>query len=748
MSIIFDTNKQVFLLNTPNSTYAIRIYRNTYVLHGGWFDRIDAWSDLCVPPIIDRCFAPRPADVYDIESFSPDFQPSEFSTAGVGDFRMAAFEADLPDGSNVTKLVYKSYKIIKGKPALENLPATYTVNNDEADTLELYLEDTVSNIEVTLSYTVWNTKDVICRHTVVKNLGKEITLRRVMSTSVDFLGSRYKLLQLMGSHARERHVVLRELEPGLQGIDSRRNASSHQANPFIALLSHNADETSGCVYGFSFVYSGSFTAQAEVDQYNMTRVQVGLNQDTFAWKLETGQSFCTPEVVMVRSNKGLGQMSRTYHELYRNNLCRGLWKTEERPIVINNWEATFFDFSTEKLLSLADSAKSLGIEMFVLDDGWFGNRFDDRRALGDWVVNEQKLQGGLKGLADKINIKKMKFGLWIEPEMISPDSELYRNHPDWCIHIEGRDGCLSRNQKVLDLSKPEVVDYLIDVLSNVFSSANIEYVKWDYNRSPTEVNLFISHKYMLGLYRLLETLTTKFPSILFESCSGGGGRFDPGMLYYMPQTWTSDNTDAISRVQIQMGTSVVYPASAMSCHVSAVPNQQVGRITPIEQRGAVAMAGTFGYELDLTKLSQNELDQIKEQVELYKKIRPIVQFGDLYRLETPWAHASKNEATDFVAWENVSKDKKCVVFTVVWTYSEANVPPEHILLQGLKENTKYKVVESSIHIPEWYKSIEKIPTLAGTKGLVYNSDELMNAGLFIQFVPELGQSVQIVLEEV
>ncbi|MCK9169154.1 MAG: alpha-galactosidase, partial [Treponema sp.] len=395
MSIVFDADRQTFLLNTPGSTYVIRIYRGLYLLHGGWFGKITDWSGLCVPPVLDHPFAPNPAEVYGQTAFSHDSQPSEFPSAGRGDFRMAALEADLADGSNVLDLVYTSYRIIKGKPLLPGLPATYVTDEYDADTLEITMEDKEAGLVVTLYYTVWNTCDVICRHTVVKNSGSPVVLHRIMSTSIDFAGTRYRMLQLSGAHARERHVVLRRIEPGLQGIDSRRAMSSHQQNPFIALLAGNAGEETGDVFGFSFVYSGSFTAQVEADQFNMTRVQVGLNPDCFAWTLEAGESFCSPEVVMVRSGHGLGGMSRTYHDLYRNNLCRGTWKTKERPIVINNWEATFFNFTPDKLFSLADAGVKSGMELFVLDDGWFGKRDNDRCSLGDWNVNTRKLPGGL-----------------------------------------------------------------------------------------------------------------------------------------------------------------------------------------------------------------------------------------------------------------------------------------------------------------------------------------------------------------
>lgn len=747
MSIIFNSEKQIFLLNTPSSTYVIKIHSGKYLLHGGWFKRISHWTDNCSLPLVDYVMSPVPADLHDIEDFSLDSQQQEFPVSGRGDFRTGAIEIQTADGTCTLDLRYDSHKIFKGKPNIEGLPSTYVENDEQADTLEINLYDELCGILVTLSYTVWNSYDAICRHVIVKNTGsgkgkyegKKIIIKKVMSCSMDFSTSRYKMMTLMGAATRERHPVIRDVVQGIQSVESRRTMSSHQQNPFMALLSYDSTETTGEVFGFSLVYSGNFTALAEADQFHITRAQIGINPYNFSWTLEKGEKFFSPEVVMVYSSNGLNAMSQTYHAIYNNNLVRGTWKNKERPILINNWEATYFNFTPQKIFEIADVAKKVGVEMFVLDDGWFGNRNDDRSSLGDWYVNKTKLPEGLLAISEGIKKRGMKFGLWVEPEMISPDSDLYRAHPDWCLHIDGRDKTLGRHQLVLDLSRDDVVDYLTETLSNVFSSADISYVKWDFNRSPTEVGsatlsperqMETSHRYVLGLYKLLENLVTRFPQILFESCSSGGGRFDPAMFYYMPQCWTSDNTDALSRLFIQDGTSVVYPPSFMTAHVSAVPNHQVGRITSLSMRGHVAMRGILGYELDLTKMTEEEIAEIAEQVSFYKKIRRTMQFGKTYRLESTWSKTSSAEYTKFCAWQSVSEDEKQIVLTVAWLYPESNVPPEIIRLQSLDENAFYQAAYST------------------GESKKFSGAELMYAGIPIKFLASYGGSVLVEFQKI
>ncbi|MBQ6566191.1 MAG: alpha-galactosidase [Treponema sp.] len=744
MPVRFDSRKNVFLLETPSSTYVIRLFGKR-VLHGGWFHRLPGWSDACVTPSSERpSFSPVPEDFEGKAYFSPDVCQQEFPVTGRGDFRAPAVEAVDSTGANGTEFLYVSHDISRGKKKIPGLPATYA-DEDDAATLEIELADPSGPLRLTLSYTVWEHYDAICRHARIRNASdkESVSLRAVMSASMDFPHYRFRMLQLSGAHTRERRMISRALCPGMQSVESRRGMSSHQQNPFMALMGEGATESSGEVFGFSLVYSGNFIARAEVDQFGICRAQIGINPYNFGWKLEPGGEFCTPEAVLVRSEEGLGGMSRTYHELYQRHLCRGEWRDKLRPIVINNWEATYFDFNAEKLFALADTAASCGMELFVLDDGWFGKRNDDHSSLGDWFVNKEKLPDGLRHIADGIHSRGMKFGLWFEPEMISPDSDLYRAHPDWCLHVGDRKPALGRHQLVLDMSRKDVRDYLEKTISSIILESGLDYIKWDFNRCPSDVasaslpadkQLEVSHRFYLGLYELLERLVTKFPHVLFESCSGGGGRFDPGMLHYMPQTWTSDNTDALSRIAIQLGTSVVYPPSAMSCHVSASPNHQIGRMTTLSMRGDVAMAGTFGYELDLNKLSSSEIEEIKSQVDLYKSIRDVVQFGSFYRLETPLS-AGSTESSSYGAWQYVSRDKKRSVITVAWSYAEANA--EYLLIkpQGLEEGAAY-----AIHCPPG-----RIPPLP--EGTEVSGGELMYCGLRLTNQPGYGGSLMLLLEK-
>ncbi|GIP07529.1 alpha-galactosidase [Paenibacillus lautus] len=712
MSIHFHEDLGIFHLQSDRSSYVIELVRGVYPAHAYWGRRI---RDNRVLGLLERrgraSFSPTP--FREDASFSLDSLPQEYPGYGSGDFRQPAYQVQLANGTTVTEAEYVRHRIYSGKPKLEGLPAVYTEQDDEADTLELELFDRVSGLTIYLSYTVMKAFDAISRSVSFRNDSKEnMTLLRAMSASVDMDHSRYDLLHLHGAWARERHVQRRRLSPGMQGIESRRGSSSHNHNPFLALLSEGAGEEFGEVYGFSLVYSGSFSAQVEVDQYDTTRVTMGLNPFDFTWLLEPGQSFQTPEAVMVFSAEGLGGMSRRYHKMYRTRLCRGQFRDATRPVLVNNWEATYFNFNADKIEQIASAGRDLGIELFVLDDGWFGKRNDDTTSLGDWVVDKNKLPDGLEDLVKRVRGLDMQFGLWFEPEMISPDSDLYRQHPDWCLHVEGRRRTEGRQQLILDFSRQEVGDAVADMVRGILRSAPITYVKWDMNRNMTEIGSAAlpperqretAHRYMLGLYRVMEQLTTEFPHILFESCSGGGGRYDPGMLYYMPQTWTSDNSDAVSRLKIQYGTSLVYPLSSMGAHVSAVPNHQVHRNTSLRTRGHAAMSGNFGYELDLTAFSEQEKEEVREQVKLYKEIRHLVQFGDFYRLRNPF---EGNEA----AWTIVSEDRSEAVLYYFRILSEANEPIRWLRTMGLDPEGDYKCLED---------------------GNIYGGDRLMNAGLAV-----------------
>lgn len=724
MSIEFDPLNGVFHLKTLTSSYLIQIIRDRYVAHLGWFGRIDRWKGSNALAFVDRSFSPNP-DPSD-RTFSLDTLPQEYPGYGRTDYRSPAFQVRMHDGSSAIDLFYSGHTIFKGKKRLPGLPAVYVENESEADTLELTLKDPVSSLTCVLSYTVWNDRDVITRNASFSNESdKRITLLRAMSASLDFEVSDYRMLQLSGAHCRERHPILRHLVPGSQSIESRRGTSSHQQNPFIALLSPTTDEDHGEVFGFNLVYSGNFLAQVEVDQFSSARVMIGINPFEFEWLLEPGSSFQTPELIMVRSEEGLGGMSRTFHDLYRSRLCRGKFRDSERPVLINSWEGTYFDFNSKKIEAMAQEAASLGIELFVLDDGWFGKRDDDKSSLGDWVPNERKLPDGLKPLAERVRSVGIDFGLWLEPEMISVNSDLYRAHPDWCLHCKGRSRSEGRNQLVLDFSRSDVRDYIVETISSVLRSAPISYVKWDMNRHLTEIGSATAsaerqretaHRYILGVYEVLERITTTFPDILFESCSGGGGRYDPGMLYYMPQTWTSDNTDAVSRVIIQRGTSIPYPAISMGSHVSTVPNHQTGRTVPLAFRGAVAMGGNFGYELDVTQLTPAEKTEIINQVRLYKNIRSLVQFGDLYRLD------DLGKDPTWAAWSYVAKDKREAVVTFVMLRTEANAPFKVLKLKGLDPGLEYEFLSD---------------------GRLFGGDELMRVGVRLHY--PLGEADSVII---
>lgn len=720
MGIHYDEHRRIFHLQTPNTSYVIQLVKDVVPVHLYWGRKI---RPVALERLHRRVERHIPVPFPDDRSVSFETLQLEYPGYGTGDFREPAYQVQLADGTTAVELLYDSHRIFRGKPPLEGLPATYVEADEEAETLELVLVNRYAGLKAVATYTVFEHHDAIARSVrFVNESDEDIRLLRALSASVDFPDSNYELLQLSGAWLRERHMERRRLVPGMQGIESRRGASSHQQNPFVALLEPGADEDHGDVYAFNLVYSGSFLAQAEVEQFGTTRVSIGLNPFDFEWLLKPGASFQTPEAIMVYSSAGLGSMSRTFHRLYRSRLCRGVHRDCPRPVLINNWEATYFSFDESKLLEIVDAAHSIGIELFVLDDGWFGKRDDDTSSLGDWYVNKQKLPGGLRRLAERVNEAGLKFGLWVEPEMISPNSDLYRKHPDWCLHVPGRRRTEWRNQLILDFSREEVCDAVVNTISEVLRSAPISYVKWDMNRNMTEIGSAAlppeqqretAHRYMLGLYRVLERITSEFPHILFESCASGGGRFDPGMLYYMPQTWTSDNSDAVSRLKIQYGTSLIYPISSMGAHVSAVPNHQVGRITSLDMRAHVAMSGNFGYELDATAMSEEEKEAVREHIRLYKEIRDLVQFGEFYRLISPF---EGNEA----AWMFVSEDGSEAVVFYFHVLAEANGPLHRLRLKGLNPDADYAV--------EALDNMQNEDEAVG----IYGGDHLMFAGLNIQ----------------
>ena len=708
----FDVDVKMFKLDGKDTSYVFGVIDEGFLVHGYFGKKIEDDDLTYLLRLEENPWVPK-ANMRDMGTFM-DMTAFEYPCHGRGDYREPCLIVEDGEGMTTTDLRYVSHKTYKGKPALEGLPATFAKEN-EAETLEITCVDKHTGLEAVLVYTVFNNLDAVTRSVRLKNTGKApLNVKRVLSMCVDFDNDGYDLITLNGSWARERVIERSKLHHGKQGVDSVKGESSHQNNPFMALVSHNADEDMGEAYGFNFVYSGNFFAQAEVTQNKCTRAVMGINHFDFNWLLEEGEEFVAPEVVMVYSDEGIGKMSRTFHDLYRQHLIRGEYKDKRRPILINNWEATYFNFDTEKLIGIAKEASKLGIEMLVMDDGWFGHRDSDNSSLGDWFVYEKKLQGGLKYLVDEVNKLGMKFGIWFEPEMISPDSELYRKHPEWAIQVRGREMTMSREQYVLDYSNKEVRDYVYGMMRNVLDSANIEYIKWDMNRQLTEVGSTslpknrqreLWHRYVLGVYDLMNRLTTDYPHILLENCSGGGARFDPGMLYYSPQIWCSDDTDAIERLKIQHGTSICYPASAMGAHVSDCPNHPVGRSTPFATRGNVAMVGTFGYELDVTRIPQQDRDAIPAQIAEFNKYNPIVRTGDQYRIGNVF------EDNMWDAWIFVAKDKSEAVFTFVQVLGRPNYRSRRIKLKGLDSNASYKNMET---------------------GEIHSGNVLMNMGIFVK----------------
>lgn len=716
--ITYNEKQRTFKLDTPNTSYVIGIVdEEGFVGHAYYGRRLEDADVLYLMRTDEPPFVPSRNNRERCSFY--DCFPFEYPTGGVGDYRESCISIKTKGGHTGAMLSYVSHEIFDGKPKLEGLPATFG-DEGECTTLRLVCEDAIVGMKVELLYTAFNDTDVITRSVRVTNTGKEhFYLTKVYSACLDMDNQDFDMVTLHGSWARERCIQRKTLGFGIQNVSSFRGESSHQDHPFLALVSKNANQESGEIYAMNFVYSGNFRAQAEVSQFDYVRMSMGIHPENFCWKLESGESFQSPEVVMVYTDKGFDAMTSSFHRLYRKHLIRGEYKDRKRPILINNWEATYFNFDTDKLLSIAREASKLGIEMLVMDDGWFGKRSSDDCSLGDWKVNEDKIKGGLKHLVDEVNKLGMKFGIWFEPEMISPDSDLYRAHPDWAIAIPNRTATQSRQQYVLDLSRREVADYVYEAVASVLRSANIEYVKWDMNRQLSDIGSFglpadrqgeLYHRYVLAVYGLQERLTSEFPHLLLENCSGGGARFDAGMLYYSPQIWCSDDTDAIERLKIQEGTALIYPLSTMGAHISDCPNHAIGRNTPFETRGIVALAGTFGYELDVTKIPQEDREMIPQQVAMYHKFNDLVREGDYYRI------ASYSQNKSFDCWQIVSGDKAKSLVTFVQVLNRPNFKSRRILLKGLDPDKRYTV------------SFENNKDI---KEKVYSGDALMKAGILM-----------------
>ena len=684
--------EKVFDLRTEHSTYQMQVREYDTLVHLYYGSPVgDALiTDRIV--CVDRGFSGNPYEAEKDRTFSLDTLPQEYTAYGNGDYRINGLETEQADGSDTANLKFESYEITKGKYSLKGLPAMFA-KEDEAETLEIVLTDRVSGLKAHLLYGVFPHLDVITRAVRLENTGTApVTVKKAMSMEMDYEYRELDAVHFYGRHIMERQMERTHLGHGNWSVGSIRGTSSHHHNPFVILCDRNTEETYGDCYGYALAYSGNFLFETEVDQVGHTRVAMGIHPYHFSWTLEQGESFETPEVIMAYSAEGFGKLSRIYHDAYRSNLIRSKYTEQPRPILVNNWEATYFDFDADKIYHIAEEAKNIGLDMFVLDDGWFGKRDNDWCALGDWEVNEEKIKGGLPALAERIHGLGLKFGLWVEPEMISEDSDLYRAHPDWILQTPQRHSCHGRNQYVLDFSRKEVVDCIYEMMYKILSEAKVSYIKWDMNRSITECCSAalpadrqgeVFHRYILGVYDLYERLNTAFPQILFESCASGGGRFDPGILYYAPQGWTSDDTDAAERVKIQYGTSMCYPVSSMGSHVSVVPNHQLNRKTPLHTRANVAYFGTFGYELDLNKLSDEEISEVKQQITFMKEYRELIQFGTFYRLKSPF---EGNET----AWMTVSEDKKTAL--VFW-YRERNVVNAdftRVRLQGLDPDLIYR----------------------------------------------------------
>ncbi|WP_303995933.1 alpha-galactosidase [Megamonas hypermegale] len=720
MSIVFHEQTKTFHLFNDCISYIMNVLPTGHLMQLYCGKKVHDREDFSY--LIET--SARPTTTYLSEEWHNKYTfthlKQEYPVYGTTDFRHPAIEIKQNNGSNISNFCYKSHSISSGKPKLSGLPATYTENDNEAQTLTIVLEDELTHVQVELLYTLFAQGGIIARSAKITNNGAEtVHLTTAMSLCLDLPDCDYEWLQFSGSWARERHLKVRKLEQGITSVESTRGASSHEHNPFVILKRPSTDENKGEAIGFSLVYSGNFLAQAEVDTHDVTRVLIGINPFCFDWKLAAGGSFQTPEAVIVYTADGLNDLSQTYHKLYQKRLARGYWRDRPRPILINNWEATYFDFNEDKLVKIAQKAKECGVELFVLDDGWFGKRTSDTAGLGDWVPNTDLLPNGITGLSHRIEELGMKFGLWIEPEMTNMNSDLYRAHPDWILHVPGRHPSECRHQYVLNYSRPEVVDYIYNMLAKILTEGKVSYIKWDMNRYITECYSValpadqqgeVFHRYILGVYSLYERLTTNFPHILFESCASGGARFDPGLLYYAPQGWTSDDSDAVERLKIQYGTSYCYPVSSMGSHVSVIPNHQVYRNTPLHTRANVAYFGTFGYELDLNKLAAEEQEEVKEQIKFMKQYREVIQFGTFYRLNSPFNG-------NVTSWMVVSEDKKTAIVGWYRVLNGINLPYSRVQLQGLNSDYCYETV--------------------GTQECHFG-DELMNIGLIIND-PSAGQ---------
>lgn len=734
MSIIFNEQERSFTLSNGRISYVMQLFLEGYLGHLYFGRALKHFNIKRAFYQTEREGAPNPELHADARTFSLDVLPQEYAIYGSGDYRIPALEATLSNGTTTLDLRYKSHEIFAGKKPLQGLPASFVNADSEADTLEITMQEVGGELEVVLSYTIFNDLDVIARSARIKNIGNgNVYLRKAASLSLDFPSTDFDRVSMYGKHAFERNIERAPLGHGIAIDSSTRGATSHQHQNFLALCEHNADEFHGEVYACGLVWSGNFEAATEVSPYGNTRMVMGINGFDFKWELKPGDSFTTPEALLVFTQDGFNGMSQNFHGFVQKHLVRGEHRDALRPVLVNSWEAAYMDFTDDSIVNFAKDAVKLGAELIVLDDGWFGVRDKDNCSLGDWtILNAKKLPNGLKGLADRIHALGSKFGLWVEPEMVSPDSELFRAHPDWALGVPNHVRSQQRNQYVLDLSRQEVRDYVVDAICKVLGSADIDYVKWDMNRNLTDIGSAtlpasqqqeVATRFVLGTYDIMERITKAFPHILFESCAGGGRRFDLGMIYYMPQVWTSDNTDEVCRQRIQYGTSYVFPPITMGCHVSACPNHQVGRSTPMLSRFVCAMSGNFGYEMDLGKLSPEEQEEVKGHIALYKELRPTIQKGKFFRLMSPF-EGTKNETS----WQFVSQDGSEVIFMYFKNECLPQGNIRKVRLTALDPNATYKVTK---HLFTPSLAVNALDYLSNynLEGDVFGGDELMEFGL-------------------
>lgn len=723
MSIHISKDERLFHLETENSSYVFRVLENQQLQHLYYGKRIhvkENYGNLA-------SYQTRGFEVSytaDEERIQLSMIPNEYAAYGKGDFRHPAYQVQDATGSRITELKYQGYTLSTGKKRLEILPSTFDDDGERSEVLTITLKDDIIGLVVKLNYTVFPGQNVIVRNVEFINEGQsDLKLLKAMSLQLDLQDDQFDFIHFSGAWLRERQLYRTALRPGLQSIDSLRYSSSPQNNPFFMLSRKHTTEESGEVYGFNLVYSGNFQNSIEVDHFDTTRVLVGVNPVEFEYLLEPQMSFVTPESIMSYSAQGMNALSQQLAIFYREHLVNRHFAKRPRPIVLNSWETMYFNLTTDKVLELAKCGQQLGVELFVLDDGWFGHREGDNSSLGDWTTDYRRLPKGISYIADEIHKMGMQFGLWFEPEMISVDSELYLTHPEWMICTPHRKPSVGRHQYVLDFTNQEVIDYLFDAISSIIQETRLEYIKWDYNRHITDAytatlsaakQMEFGHRYILGVYQLLERLTKAYPEVLFESCSSGGGRFDLGMMYYAPQAWTSDDTDPIERLKIQHGTSYGYSLSMMSAHVSASPNEQSGRRTSLDTRAAVAYFGVFGYELDVTTLEAEEAEKVKEQIDFYKKYREVFQYGNFFRIRSPFED-------DVVDWQVVSSDKSTAILLHTSLISHLNPGYSVVKFCGLDEDKRY--------------------TIAGTDEEFFG-DELMNAG--VKIVPEGAENGPVI----